>query len=65
MHAKMYLGINWLALDSCVMGKSTLFRRSDLDKVGGLEAFGKYLAEDNYIGLAVFSDLKKVIYVEL
>ncbi|KAI3652400.1 hypothetical protein MP228_002725 [Amoeboaphelidium protococcarum] len=54
-HAKIYLGFNWAAVDSCVMGKSTIFRKSDLDKKGGLAAFGKYLAEDNMIGLAIWS----------
>ena len=52
-HAKIYLVINWTELDSCVMGKSTLFRKSDLDRVGGLESFGKYMAEDNMIGIAL------------
>ncbi|KAF9981295.1 hypothetical protein BGZ65_004107 [Modicella reniformis] len=47
VHAKMYLFINWTGLASCVVGKSNLYRRSDLDKVGGLAAFGKYMAEDN------------------
>ncbi|KAF8319302.1 glycosyltransferase family 21 protein [Clavulina sp. PMI_390] len=32
-HAKMYIAINKLALDSCVMGKSNLYRRSDVDCV--------------------------------
>jgi ceramide glucosyltransferase len=52
-HSKIYLVINALAIDSCVMGKSTLFRKSDLDRCGGLRAFGKYLAEDNMIGKAI------------
>ncbi|KDQ63450.1 glycosyltransferase family 21 protein [Jaapia argillacea MUCL 33604] len=34
-HAKMYLAINIVALESCVVGKSNLFRRSDLDRVNG------------------------------
>jgi ceramide glucosyltransferase len=29
-HAKMYLAINALSVDSCVMGKSNLYRKSDL-----------------------------------
>jgi ceramide glucosyltransferase len=32
-HAKMYLAINTLSVDSCVMGKSNLFRKSDLARV--------------------------------
>ncbi|WFD31308.1 ceramide glucosyltransferase [Malassezia sp. CBS 17886] len=32
-HAKMYLAINALAVDSCVMGKSNMYRKSDLARV--------------------------------
>lgn len=32
-HAKMYLAINALSLESCVMGKSNLYRKSDLANV--------------------------------
>lgn len=31
-HAKMYLALNALAVDSCVTGKSCLFRKSDLER---------------------------------
>ena len=34
-HAKMYIAINTVAVDSCVMGKSNLYRRSDLERVDG------------------------------
>ncbi|KII93769.1 glycosyltransferase family 21 protein [Plicaturopsis crispa FD-325 SS-3] len=34
-HAKMYLAINAFAVDSCVVGKSNLYRRSDVDRVNG------------------------------
>jgi ceramide glucosyltransferase len=34
-HAKMYLAINTVAIDSCVMGKSCLYRRSDLERLTG------------------------------
>ena len=34
-HAKMYIAINTLALDSCVMGKSNIYRRSDIDLLDG------------------------------
>ncbi|THH14360.1 hypothetical protein EW146_g5959 [Bondarzewia mesenterica] len=34
-HAKMYIAINTVAIDSCVMGKSNLYRRSDLERVDG------------------------------
>ncbi|KAI9149820.1 Ceramide glucosyltransferase [Blastocladiella emersonii ATCC 22665] len=53
-HARLYLGINWLAPSSCVIGKSTLFRRSDLALCGGLGSFAKYMAEDNMIGQAIW-----------
>jgi len=55
VHAKMYLFINWTGLASCVVGKSCLYRRSDLDKVGGLAVYGKYMAEDNLIATAIFN----------
>ncbi|KAJ7630774.1 glycosyltransferase family 21 protein [Roridomyces roridus] len=72
-HAKMYIAINTLAVDSCVMGKSNLYRRSDLERVigslkppspntpqsgpRGLPAFGRFLAEDNMIGAALWHEL--------
>ncbi|KAK7064362.1 glycosyltransferase family 21 protein [Favolaschia claudopus] len=34
-HAKMYIAINATAVDSCVMGKSNLYRRSDLERING------------------------------
>lgn len=34
-HAKMYIAINTFALESCVVGKSNLYRRSDADKLDG------------------------------
>jgi len=34
-HAKMYIALNTLALDSCVMGKSNMYRRSDVDRLTG------------------------------
>ncbi|KAJ2993642.1 hypothetical protein HDV02_002208 [Globomyces sp. JEL0801] len=49
-HARMYTAANTLATTSCVIGKSNLFRKCDLDQCGGLRYFGKYLAEDNIIG---------------
>jgi ceramide glucosyltransferase len=71
-HAKMYIAINAVAVDSCVIGKSNLFRRSDLERVDGslvrqqnqngahsrgLAAFGRFIAEDNMIGLALWHEL--------
>lgn len=32
-HAKMYVALNTLAPDSCVMGKSNIYRRSDVESV--------------------------------
>ncbi|PFH54819.1 glycosyltransferase family 21 protein [Amanita thiersii Skay4041] len=34
-HAKMYIAINTVAVDSCVVGKSNIYRRSDLELVNG------------------------------
>lgn len=74
-HAKMYIAINALALDSCVVGKSNLYRKSDINRltatlkppsktpvfppseVYGLAAFGRFLAEDNTIGAALWHEL--------
>ncbi|KAJ3269546.1 hypothetical protein HDV01_001308 [Terramyces sp. JEL0728] len=38
---------------SCIIGKSNIFRKCDLDSVGGLRAFGKYMSEDNIIGIKI------------
>ncbi len=72
-HAKMYIAINEVAVDSCVVGKSNLFRRSDIERLDGslvpqrnhensrqgrgLAAFGRFVAEDNMIGLALWHEL--------
>ncbi|KAL4241692.1 Ceramide glucosyltransferase [Abortiporus biennis] len=34
-HAKMYIALNSVAVDSCVVGKSNLYRKSDIDRVDG------------------------------
>ncbi|KAH9996461.1 glycosyltransferase family 21 protein [Russula vinacea] len=44
-HAKMYIAINAVAVDSCVQAGS------------GLAAFGRFIAEDNMIGLALWHEL--------
>jgi ceramide glucosyltransferase len=36
-HAKMYIALNTIAVDSCVVGKSNLWRRSDVERVNGSE----------------------------
>ncbi|KAG1875578.1 glycosyltransferase family 21 protein [Suillus subalutaceus] len=64
-HAKMYLAINTVSIESCVVGKSNLYRRSDLERESnddrdcthGLAAFGKFLAEDNMIASALWHEL--------
>ena len=32
-HAKMYIAINTVSIESCVVGKSNLYRRSDIDRL--------------------------------
>ena len=63
----MYSSINALDIDSCVVGKSTLFRKEDLDRhCGGLRAFGNTMSEDNAIGQALRkAGLKHVMGPEL
>jgi ceramide glucosyltransferase len=39
----------WLG-QVCAVGKSMLFRRSDLDRIGGFAELGRYLAEDQVCG---------------
>ncbi|KIM30169.1 glycosyltransferase family 21 protein [Serendipita vermifera MAFF 305830] len=68
-HAKMYIALNTLAIDSCVMGKSNLFRRSDIDRINASHLpLSKQLAsawpevrglaaEDAEIGMAVWHEL--------
>lgn len=72
-HAKMYIAINTVAIDSCVVGKSNMYRRSDIEHVNGtlrpvtskmhgivpcgLPAFGRFLAEDNMIAGALWHEL--------
>jgi ceramide glucosyltransferase len=56
IHAKMYLAINYLAISSCVAGKSNLFRKSDLERAAEKRrrtAKGLLLAEGEG-GLAAF-----------
>ncbi|KAI8893354.1 glycosyl transferase family 21-domain-containing protein [Globomyces pollinis-pini] len=54
-HARMYTFINSAGIASCLIGKSNLFRKADLDSLGGLAQFGKYLSEDNMIGVYLMS----------
>jgi ceramide glucosyltransferase len=45
----------------CVVGKSMLMRKNDLDSIGGLSAFKDMLAEDYMIGRMIFKKGKKVV----
>ncbi|KAI5451916.1 Ceramide glucosyltransferase, variant 2 [Naganishia albida] len=70
-HAKMYLAINATALDSCVVGKSNIYRRSTLsqlespsarartepDAPRGITAFAPYLPEDNMLASGIMHQL--------
>ena len=47
-HSRMYLFINLLGVN-CVTGMSCLMRKCVLDKIGGLQKFGNYIAEDYFI----------------
>ena len=49
-HSKVYKFVNFTGTASCVNGKSNMYRKKDLESLGGLHYFGKYLAEDNVIG---------------
>ncbi|KAJ3136151.1 hypothetical protein HK101_004050, partial [Irineochytrium annulatum] len=53
-HAKMYITINKASVSSCIVGKSNLFRKADLERCGGLRAFGVYMSEDNIIATAIW-----------
>ena len=51
-HARMYLSANFLGIN-CATGMSALMRKDILEAEGGLQAFGKYLAEDYFIAKAI------------
>lgn len=53
-HAKMYLAINAVAVDSCVMGKSNMYRKSDLEQVP--ESFFDYDGYSDSLGSRAFDD---------
>ncbi|KAJ7596866.1 glycosyl transferase family 21-domain-containing protein [Mycena floridula] len=58
-HAKMYLAINTVAIESCVVGKSNLYRRSDLERVNGSQkpivSTDPRARQDGPCGLPVFA----------
>ncbi|ORY37637.1 hypothetical protein BCR33DRAFT_769727 [Rhizoclosmatium globosum] len=55
-HAKMYTMINKVRAGSCVIGKSNMFRKSEIAHLGGLAFFGKYMGEDNMMGRAIWDE---------
>ncbi|KAI9349069.1 glycosyl transferase family 21-domain-containing protein [Obelidium mucronatum] len=55
-HVKMYTIISMLI--SCVIGKSNMFRKCELERVGGLAHFGKFMSEDNLIGRTIWNNGK-------
>lgn len=46
-------GVRFIAGRTCVIGKSMFLRRDALEKIGGFEAAGSFLAEDYVIGRAL------------
>jgi hypothetical protein len=65
-HLKAYLVFNTVEIDSCVIGKSLIFSRKELESYHqasspidtpekGLQSFAKFIAEDNMIGQAFLS----------
>ena len=48
----MYLSANFLGIN-CATGMSALMRKDILEAEGGLQSFGKYLAEDYFIAKAI------------
>ncbi|WWC87552.1 uncharacterized protein L201_002442 [Kwoniella dendrophila CBS 6074] len=71
-HAKMYLAINAVAVDSCVVGKSNMYSRDSISHLttpspslrqlpnppSGLAGYSPFLAEDNMIALGLWHQLK-------
>lgn len=52
-HAKFYIAINSVAIAPCINGKSTMFRRSHLNRLTdnqGIDYFGQNICEDHLIG---------------
>ena len=52
-HAKFYTAINTVLIAPCIVGKSTMFRRSHLDSLtngAGIDYFSENICEDHLIG---------------
>ncbi|KAK6440057.1 Ceramide glucosyltransferase [Oleoguttula sp. CCFEE 5521] len=52
-HAKFYIAINTVLVAPCIVGKSTMFRRSHLDSLTngkGIDFFSENICEDHLIG---------------
>jgi ceramide glucosyltransferase len=48
-HATMYLFFNYCIDTHCIVGKSLVFRKANMDSLGGLESYSNYLAEDYFM----------------
>ncbi|KAI9297136.1 nucleotide-diphospho-sugar transferase [Neoconidiobolus thromboides FSU 785] len=59
-HAKMYTLLNYFIFEPCVVGKSCLYRKSDLACVGSMKAFENQLAEDFFIAKAIWDQGLKI-----
>lgn len=52
VQARIYLAADFLRIN-CHVGMSSLVKREALDEIGGLQAFGDYLAEDFFLAKAL------------
>ena len=57
--ARMYLVANLVGIN-CAVGMSSMVRKCVLEKSGGLQSFGKYIAEDFVIAQAVLDSGRKI-----
>lgn len=48
-HCRIYTFFNFLNTSTSLIGKSNIFRKQDLEEIGGLAYFSKYLGEDGMI----------------
>ena len=53
-HSRAYLVANWLG-ENCATGMSWLIKKQVLEREGGMISFANYLAEDFFIGKAIWS----------